>query len=203
METTYVTGDITPLAPAQWVRLRPWLHVPAGVNVRNYLVTEALCIALAEAHCGTCSHIKVALSDKTAVIEDNGSGLPLEPYKGGVPLAQRLFTDISTGRDHKAHSELAHHLYKSGMFVVCALSDWLTVHTCTDGVEYRQTFHDGVPQGEFEKIGPTTRSGTSISITFSDCLSGPQPCEPHSLEASIRSKPLDLTRTTLEIAMSS
>ena len=194
-----VTGDVTLLAHAQWVRLRPWLHVPAGVNVRNYLVAEALCIALAEAHCGTCSHIRVALSDRTVVIEDNGIGLPMEPYNAGIPFAQRLFTDISACRDHKAHRELAHNLCKSGMVVVCALADSLTVHTCTDGMEYRQTFHDGVPQGEFERVGPTARTGTSISITFGDAVSSSQPFEPQALEESIRSRPLDLTRTTLEI----
>lgn len=195
--------QVTHLAPAQWVRLRPWLHVPAGVNVRNFLVSEALCLALAEAHCGTCSHIKITLSGNTALIEDNGLGLPLEPYVRGVPFAQRLFTDLHGCRDHKAHREVAHHLCKSGMYVVCALADSLTVHTFTEGVEYCQTFLEGIPQGEFQAVGPTTRSGTSLAMVIDNLISDSTPFDPQSLEASIRNLPLDLTRTNLEIAMGS
>lgn len=199
---TESTGDITPLNVLEAIRARPEMYVPmqGQGNVRNHLLLEALCLSLAEAHCGSCTEIVIETSGRTAHIRDNGIGLSLEKNKAGIPFAERLFTQLYACRDHKAHLALGHELCGSGIVAVNALSSSFTVQIHSDGALHQMAFTDGVMTQILERVGQSAQSGTELRFTIAEPFAGTQEFDLPSLRSAIEAKPIDLTRTRLMLS---
>jgi len=182
------------------IRLRPGMYLGRpGSNVRNHLLLGALCLSLAEAHCGSCTSIRIKAEGRRVMISDNGIGLSLEKNEYGMPFAERILTILYTCRDAKTHQALSHELCGIGIVVVNVLSEVFVVNIHAQGVQWRQTYHAGLADGPFEKVGETSRQGTEMSFTIEEQFAGTEPFDLKALGESIFAKPLNLSNTDIVI----
>jgi DNA gyrase subunit B len=191
---------ITSLDALKAIRARPEMYVPMQRNVRNHLLLEALCLSLAEAHCGSCTEIVIETSGRTAHIQDNGLGLSMEKDETGIPFAERIFTQLYACRDHKAHQALGHELCGSGIVTVNALSSSFTVQIHSDGALHLMEFTDGVMTQSLQRIGESSQSGTELRFTIAEPFAGTQEFDLASLRSAINARPIDLSRTNIVIS---
>jgi DNA gyrase/topoisomerase IV subunit B len=173
------------------------MYLPTDGILCNQLVLEALCLSLAEAHCGTCSRITIRLSERTVTIDDNGLGLSMDPDEGGVPFAEKIFTKLHACRDHKAHQKLTHELCGAGIVVVNALSECFHARIRTGGAEYHLRFASGERLGNVECSGPATNTGTRITFTLDPAFAGAASFDARALGDAIREKGLNLSHTEI------
>ncbi|MCP3997712.1 MAG: hypothetical protein GY722_22025 [bacterium] len=184
---------------AEAIRYRPHVYLQGASNVRNELLLEALCLSLAEAHCGTCSRIDVEFCGRSACVRDNGIGLSLEDDGFGRPFAEVIFTELHSCRDHKAHQELGRKLCGAGIVVTNALSEKFVVDIHTGDVHYRQSYHGGEPDGPFSVVGKTDRTGTELRFTIAEEFAGRDQIDGDALVEDIRQRDVGLSRGKLTI----
>lgn len=195
-----VSDEIKTVTACEAIRLRPERFLMPGENRRNFMVLEGLCLSIAEAHCGTCTAINIAVAGRSAVISDNGLGLSMERNAAGAITAAQLFTNLYACRDHKAHKEIAHELCGAGIAVVNALSESFCVEVHTGGSLHRLAFRDGVEVHPFQIAGPTERTGNVLRLTIAEQFAGTEEFDIEALHAAIRAKPVDFSRVEITIA---
>src|ERR687898_2665385 len=95
----------------------------------------------------------------------NGSGIPTDVMKEqGLPAVTVVLTKLHAGGKFGGEGyKVSGGLHGVGVSVVNALSERLVAEVHRDGTLYRQEFERGAPKGDMKKIGPTNRTGTTIS----------------------------------------
>ena len=149
------------------IRQRPGMYVgdcSEGWGLHQ-LIWELLGNAIDQHLAGQCTQIEVELGeDGSAAVRDDGPGISLDEVDG-VSFAQLALTRLHhtpTMDGHAPHEHLS--TRGAGLVAVCALSDRLTLEVHRDGRHHAQRFERGRPVAPASLVGPTTRTGTSITI---------------------------------------
>ena len=148
--------------------------VSAGLH---HLIWEVVDNSVDEAMAGYCTRIDDHLAAPTAAcrVDDNGRGIPVDPYPTGPhkgkSAAEVVLTVLHAGGKFGGEGyKVSGGLHGVGVSVVNALSERLVVEVDRNGQHHRQEFaKGGKPQGKMEVVGPTPpRAGprTRHHVTF-------------------------------------
>jgi DNA gyrase subunit B len=172
----YGAKDIQVLEGLDPVRKRPGMYIGStGLAGLHHLIWEVVDNAVDEAMAGYCTRIVVTmLADGGCRIEDNGRGIPVDPYPSGPhkgkSAAEVVLTVLHAGGKFGGNGyKVSGGLHGVGVSVVNALSERLTVEIDRDGKRYFQEFaKGGKPQGKMTVVGETPKRGrtTGSTVTF-------------------------------------
>jgi DNA gyrase subunit B len=172
----YGAKDIQVLEGLDPVRKRPGMYIGStGLAGLHHLIWEVVDNSVDEAMAGFCTRIVVTLrADGGCRVEDNGRGIPVEPYPSGPhrgkSAAEVVLTVLHAGGKFGGSGyKQSGGLHGVGVSVVNALSERLLVEIDRGGEHFRQEFaKGGKPQGKMERIGPTPKRGrkTGTTVTF-------------------------------------
>ena len=166
----YDANSISILEGLEAVRKRPGMYI-GSVSTKglNHLIYEIVDNSVGEHLAGYCSKIYVTLEkDGTAVITDNGRGIPVGiNAKTGLPAVEVVFTMLHAGgKFGDGGYKISGGLHGVGASVVNALSEWLEVTIKKDGVIYRQRYERGKVMYPLEQIGTCRKNDTGTSVRF-------------------------------------
>ncbi len=172
----YGAKDIQVLEGLDPVRKRPGMYIGStGLAGLHHLIWEVVDNSVDEAMAGYCTRIVVTLlADGGCRVEDNGRGIPVDPYPSGPhkgkSAAQVVLTVLHAGGKFGGNGyKVSGGLHGVGVSVVNALSERLVVEIDRDGKRYRQEYaKGGKPQGKMEVAGSTPARGrhTGSTVTF-------------------------------------
>lgn len=166
----YDANSISILEGLEAVRKRPGMYI-GSVSTKglNHLIYEIVDNSVDEHLAGYCSKIYVTLEkDGTAVITDNGRGIPVGiNAKTGLPAVEVVFSMLHAGgKFGDGGYKISGGLHGVGASVVNALSEWLEVTIKKDGVIYRQRYERGKVMYPLEQIGTCRKNDTGTSVRF-------------------------------------
>ena len=174
----YNAGSITVLEGLEAVRVRPGMYI-GSVSTKglNHLIYEIVDNSVDEHLAGHCSEIRVYLEkDGTAIVEDNGRGIPVDLHEKGISAERLVFTTLHAGGkfDDSAY-KTSGGLHGVGSSVVNALSTWLKVTIKRGGQIYEDKYERGNPVVELENgllpvIGKTRETGTRVQFLPDDTI---------------------------------
>lgn len=98
-------------------------------------------------------------------VEDDGRGIPVEPYRDGPPALEVIFTSLHSTPsfdDHHPHIHVRPGFAGVGVGVVSALSARLEVQTWRAGGEFKAAFERGQTVEPMRAVAQTARQGTRI-----------------------------------------
>jgi DNA gyrase subunit B len=167
-QATYTAKDITVLEGLEPVRLRPGMYIGStGTRGLHHLVYEVVDNAVDEALAGHNDLIEVTLHpDNSVTVMDQGRGIPVDRVKGqGMSALTVVLTKLHAGGKFGGEGyKVSGGLHGVGVSVVNALSERLVAEVHRDGKVWRQEFERGAPKGDVKRLGPTNRTGTTISF---------------------------------------
>jgi len=166
--SVYNADQIEILEGLEAVRKRPGMYIGStGIKGLHHLVWEVVDNSIDEFLAGYGDKIKVTINnDKSITVQDEGRGIPADIHKDtGLPAAQIVLTTLHAGGKFNNNSyKVSGGLHGVGISVVNALSEWLKLTTCWEGMEYTQLFEKGLPVGKMEQVGKCNVSGTTITF---------------------------------------
>jgi DNA gyrase subunit B len=172
----YGAKDIQVLEGLDPVRKRPGMYIGStGLAGLHHLIWEVVDNSVDEAMAGYCTRIGVTLlPDGGCAVEDNGRGIPVDPYPSGPhkgkSAAEVVLTVLHAGGKFGGEGyKVSGGLHGVGVSVVNALSRRVTLEIDRDGKRYEQEFRNGgKPQGKLGSTGPTPGRGrkTGTTVTF-------------------------------------
>jgi DNA gyrase subunit B len=172
----YGAKDIQVLEGLDPVRKRPGMYVGStGLAGLHHLIWEVVDNAVDEAMAGFADRIVVTLlADGGCRVEDNGRGIPVDPYPSGrhkgKSAAEVVLTVLHAGGKFGGNGyKVSGGLHGVGVSVVNALSERLLLEVDMGGRRHRQEFaKGGKPQGKLEVVGPTPSRGraSGTTVTF-------------------------------------
>jgi DNA gyrase subunit B len=172
----YSVKDIQVLEGLDPVRKRPGMYIGStGLAGLHHLVWEVVDNSVDEAMAGFCTRINVTLqADGGCRVEDNGRGIPVDPYPSGPHKGKSATQVVLTvlhagGKFGGSGYKVSGGLHGVGVSVVNALSERLIVEIDRDGQRHRQEYaKGGKPQGKMEVVGRTPARGrqTGTTVTF-------------------------------------
>jgi DNA gyrase subunit B len=172
LEEAYDAKSITVLDGLEAVRKRPGMYVGStGTRGLHHLIYEVVDNSIDEAMAGFCSHISVTLGeDGSVTVVDDGRGIPVGEIDRFKKSALEIVLTMlhAGGKFGGGGYKVAGGLHGVGLSVVNALSEWLVVEVSRDGGEYRQEFKRGKAVTKLEKLGETSKTGTTISYKADD-----------------------------------
>ncbi|WP_437617068.1 ATP-binding protein [Sorangium sp. So ce834] len=156
-----------PFIDVDAIRRRPGMYIGdvADGSGLAHLIWEIVANSLDQHLAGRCSRIDVVLQhDGSALVEDDGPGIPLVDVDGR-PFAEVALTRFHTTPTFDGHAPHEHvGRWGVGLFVANALSSRLTLDVRRDGFHHTQRFERGFAVSRLEKVGPSTRTGTGVSL---------------------------------------
>ena len=172
----YGAKDIQVLEGLDPVRKRPGMYIGStGLAGLHHLIWEVVDNSVDEAMAGFCTRIGVTLlADGGCRVDDNGRGIPVDPYPSGPhkgkSAAEVVLTVLHAGGKFGGQGyKVSGGLHGVGVSVVNALSERLLLEVDRGGKRYRQEFaKGGKPQGKIEVVGNTPARGrkTGTTVTF-------------------------------------
>jgi DNA gyrase subunit B len=170
----YGAKDIQVLEGLDPVRKRPGMYIGStGLDGLHHLIWEVVDNSVDEAMAGYCDRIVVTLlEDGGCRVEDNGRGIPVDPYPSGPHRGKSAVEVVLTvlhagGKFGGSGYKVSGGLHGVGVSVVNALSERLLVEIDRDGRRWRQEFaKGGKPQTKLEDIGPVPRGRTGTTVSF-------------------------------------
>ena len=175
----YGAKDIQVLEGLDPVRKRPGMYIGStGLAGLHHLIWEVVDNSVDEAMAGFCTRIIVTLlPDGGCRVDDNGRGVPVDPYPSGPHKGKSAAEVVLTvlhagGKFGGAGYKVSGGLHGVGVSVVNALSERLTIEVDKGGKRYQQEYaKGGKPQGKLSVVGDTPtrgsfprKSGTSVSF---------------------------------------
>ncbi len=171
----YSAKDIQVLEGLAHVRRRPGMYIGStGLNGLHHLIWEVVDNSVDEAMAGFCDTIKVVLlPDGGCRVEDNGRGIPVDPYPSGQhkgkSAAEVVLTVLGAGGKFGGGDgyKVSGGLHGVGVSVVNALSERLMLEIDKNGNHYIQEYKSGgLPVGglEIEGKAPAGHHGTAITF---------------------------------------
>jgi len=172
----YGAKDIQVLEGLDPVRKRPGMYIGStGLAGLHHLIWEVVDNSVDEAMAGYCTRIGVTLlADGGCRVDDNGRGIPVDPYPSGPhkgkSAAEVVLTVLHAGGKFGGEGyKVSGGLHGVGVSVVNALSERLVVEVDRDGQHHQQEYaKGGKPQGKMAIVGPTPARGrtSGTSVTF-------------------------------------
>ncbi len=172
----YGAKDIQVLEGLDPVRKRPGMYIGStGLAGLHHLIWEVVDNAVDEAMAGFCDRIGVTLTaDGGCRVDDNGRGLPVDPYPSGPhkgkSAAEVVLTVLHAGGKFGGEGyKVSGGLHGVGVSVVNALSERLTVEVDREGKRWFQEYaKGGKPQGKMAIVGETPKRGRErgTTVTF-------------------------------------
>lgn len=173
----YESENIKVLEGLEAVRLRPGMYIGStGTKGLHHILWEIIDNSVDEIANKHGNRIDVTLNeDGSAIVEDNGRGIPVDPhpvYKvSGIEL---VFTKLHAGGkfDNNEYT-YSGGLHGVGASVTNALSEWLTVEVFRNKKVYKMEFHSpeikgkvlsGVIKTPMVCEGSTTKNGTKVTF---------------------------------------
>ena len=166
----YSAKDITVLKGLEPVRERPGMYIGStGLSGLHHLVYEVVDNAVDEAMAGYATRIDVTLlPDGGCRVVDNGRGIPVDnhPEYRGKSAAEVVMTVLHAGGKFGGEGyKISGGLHGVGVSVVNALSVRLDLEIHRDGGRWTQSYaKGGVPQGKIQKVGPSKKTGTTVTF---------------------------------------
>ena len=163
----YGAKDIQVLEGLDPVRKRPGMYIGStGLAGLHHLIWEVVDNAVDEAMAGFATRISVTLlADGGCRVDDNGRGIPVDPYPSGPhkgkSAAEVVLTVLHAGGKFGGEGyKVSGGLHGVGVSVVNALSERLILEVDRDGNHYQQEYaKGGKPQGKMAVVGPTPARG--------------------------------------------
>ena len=172
----YGAKDIQVLEGLDPVRKRPGMYIGStGLAGLHHLIWEVVDNAVDEAMAGFCTRIIVTLlADGGCRVDDDGRGIPVDPYPSGPhkgkSAAEVVLTVLHAGGKFGGEGyKVSGGLHGVGVSVVNALSERLFIQIDKGGRRYEQEYaKGGKPQGKLTDVGPTPSRGrqAGTSVTF-------------------------------------
>jgi DNA gyrase subunit B len=175
----YGAKDIQVLEGLDPVRKRPGMYIGStGLAGLHHLIWEVVDNSVDEAMAGFCTRIGVTLlADGGCRVDDNGRGIPVDPYPSGPhkgkSAAEVVLTVLHAGGKFGGEGyKVSGGLHGVGVSVVNALSERLLLEVDRGGQRYQQEYaKGGKPQGKIAVAGETPKRGaltrtTGTSVSF-------------------------------------
>jgi len=174
LQSDYGAKDIQVLEGLDPVRKRPGMYIGStGLAGLHHLVWEVVDNSVDEAMAGHANRIDVTLlADGACRVQDNGRGIPVDPYPSGPhkgkSTVEVVLTVLHAGGKFGGNGyKISGGLHGVGVSVVNALSERLVVEVDHDGRRYRQEFaKGGRPQSKLEVVGKAPRDRRGTTVTF-------------------------------------
>lgn len=172
VNSNYGENEIQVLEELEAVRKRPGMYI-GTVSARglHHLVYEIVDNSVDEALAGYCTEINISINKgNTITVIDNGRGIPVGIHpKQGIPTVEVVYTILHAGgKFGNGGYKVSGGLHGVGASVVNALSEWTEVNVFRDGGEYHIKFQRGKTIEPFTKIGPSNKTGTSVTFKPDD-----------------------------------
>jgi DNA gyrase subunit B len=167
-DSVYDESKIKVLRGLEAVRRRPGMYIgdttPRGLH---HLAWEIIDNAIDEAMAERCKTITVTVHpDDSCTVADDGDGIPVGPHPTEkISTLEVVFCRLHAGGkfDHGVY-KVSGGLHGVGASVVNALSEWMDVEVCRDGIVYQMEFERGKKVSDLKKIGKRKRSGTRVTF---------------------------------------
>lgn len=166
-EKSYSADSIQVLEGLEAVRKRPGMYIgDTSTKGYHHLVYEIVDNSVDESLAGYCKNISIIIhGDDSITVEDDGRGIPVDKHKTGKSALEVVYTVLHAGGKFDGSSyKVSGGLHGVGASVVNALSTRCSVEVKREGVIWKQSFRRGVPEGELQKIGTTTSTGTKVNF---------------------------------------
>ena len=166
--TGYSASDIQVLEGLEPVRKRPGMFI-GSTDARGFheMIREIIDNSVDEALAGRADEVWVTIkSDGSALIRDNGSGIPVDIHpKYKVSALELAMTKLHAGGkfDGRAY-KISGGLHGVGASVVNALSEWTKVEVRRDGFVWSQDYERGNPKNKVTKGEKTNETGTTTNF---------------------------------------
>ena len=165
-EHVYDESQIQVLEGLEAVRKRPGMYIGStSARGLHHLVYEIVDNSIDEALAGRCKRIEVTLHpDNSVSVQDDGRGIPsgIHP-KMKIPTLEVVYTVLHAGGKFGGEGyKYSGGLHGVGASVVNALSTWVEIDNCHEGMRYTERFERGHVARPFREEGPTEKHGLYV-----------------------------------------
>ena len=187
-----------PMSALEAVRRRPELYFQLDRNLLNQYVVGAMCLALAEVHCGSATQIRVAVDGSSFSVEDDGGGVRTSGRPEGVGYIERMMTELFACRDAKEHEQVKRELCGAGLAAVNAVAEAARIETVIEGTCWTQSYESGTPVAQIAE-GGSLRVGTRLEFHIGAAFRGSDGFDAPALQRHLDRLTLDLSSGEIEV----
>ena len=190
----YTADTMRLLEGVEHVRTRPAMYIgDTGSTGLHHLMYEVVDNSIDEVLAGHASEIWVTVNpDNTLSVRDNGRGIPADINKqtglSGVELAMTKLN--AGGKFGGGGYKVSGGLHGVGLSCVNFLSEWCEAVVEQNGRMYKLRCERGIPKPKgksaLKEIGPSDRTGTTITWLADQEIFGDYTYKPEVFEARIR-----------------